>query len=104
MLCRGVWAREFTRDPTVDIVHQLVTSAVDFEASDRIRPIPGLMRTGQSVTIFQLALIPGLLQHPNYRRATIRIAFPDLSAARPDISLQVVPLGDSFLASGIWND
>lgn len=57
-----------------------------------------LEATARSVTIFHLALIPGLLQHPEYRRSMIRIADPDLSAVDVERRLELAARRLAMLA------
>lgn len=56
-----------------------------------------LEATARRVTIFHLALIPGLLQHPDYRRAMIRIGFPDLSAVDVERRLELAARRQAML-------
>ncbi|MFE2997308.1 helix-turn-helix domain-containing protein [Nocardia sp. NPDC059246] len=57
-----------------------------------------LEATARRITIFHLALIPGLLQHPNYRRAMIRIADPGLSAVDVERRLELAARRQAMLA------
>ncbi|MFE3022580.1 helix-turn-helix domain-containing protein [Nocardia tengchongensis] len=57
-----------------------------------------LEATARSITIFQLALIPGLLQHPEYRRAMIRIADPALSAVDVERRLELAARRQAMIA------
>ncbi|WUD61238.1 DUF5753 domain-containing protein [Nocardia sp. NBC_00511] len=56
-----------------------------------------LEATACGITVFQLALIPGLLQHPDYRRAMIRIADPELSAVDIERRLELAARRQSML-------